>query len=79
MQVVVFCHLFKVKVIKMATSSTEISLKCSICLEFYFDPRVLPCLHTFCLHCLEPLVKDGTISCPQCRVKHKIPKGGVSH
>ena len=63
----------------MATSSAEISLKCSICLEFYFDPHVLPCLHTFCLHCLEPLVKDGTISCPQCRVKHKIPKGGVGH
>ena len=56
------------------------NLKCSICLEFFSDPRVLPCLNTYCLKCLQGLVNDqkSDLSCPQCRVKHKIPKGGVT-
>ena len=64
----------------MATCSTDVSLslKCAVCLELYTDPRVLPCLHSFCLHCLEPLVKNNTLSCPQCRSKHSVPKDGVS-
>ena len=64
----------------MATCSTDVSLslKCSVCLELYTDPRVLPCLHTFCLHCLEPLVKNNRLTCPQCRGEHSIPKDGVS-
>ena len=55
------------------------NLKCSICLELFNDPRVLPCLHTYCLKCLQGLVsnKKSDLSCPQCRAKHKIPKGGV--
>ena len=70
----------------MATSSTYAvgnvvpsNLKCSICLELFNDPRVLPCLHTYCLKCLQGLVsnKKSDLSCPQCRAKHKIPKGGV--
>ena len=64
----------------MATCSTDVSLslKCSVCLELYTDPRVLPCLHTFCLHCLEPLVKNNRLTCPQCRGEHSIPKDDVS-
>ena len=71
----------------MATSSTYAfgnvfpsNLKCCICLELFNDPRVLPCFHTYCLRCLQGLVKDkkSELSCPQCRTKHKIPKGGVA-
>ncbi|XP_019874943.2 tripartite motif-containing protein 45 isoform X3 [Aethina tumida] len=29
--------------------------KCSMCLRQYVDPRVLPCLHSFCLRCLQEL------------------------
>ena len=71
----------------MATSSPSVvvvshsgsNLKCSICLELFNDPRLLPCLHTYCLKCLQGLVNDqkSDLSCPQCRAKHKIPKGGV--
>lgn len=56
-------------------------LKCSICLELYKDPRILPCLHTFCLECLKRLVVDeedkSTITCAQCRKNHSVPEGGV--
>ena len=69
----------------MATCAVDVvvsgsNLKCSICLEFFSDPRVLPCLHTYCLKCLQGLVRNhkSDLSCPQCRVKHKIPKGGVT-
>ena len=58
-----------------------VSLKCSICLELFSDPRVLPCLHTYCLKCLQGLVSDqkSDISCPQCRAKHEIPKRDVAN
>ena len=48
------------------------SLSCSVCLEMYTDPRVLPCLHVYCLHCIEGLVIDSNVTCPQCRAKHPI-------
>ena len=31
----------------------ERSLTCSVCLELFSEPKVLPCCHTFCLKCLE--------------------------
>ena len=67
---------------KMATSSLVISdnLKCSICLDLFNDPRLLPCLHIYCLRCLQGLVSDqkSHLNCPQCRAKHEIPKDGVA-
>ena len=68
----------------VSLSSAEVvpaSLKCSICLELFSDPRVLPCLHTYCLKCLQGLVSDqkSDLSCPQCRARHEIPKGGVTN
>ena len=54
------------------TLSSEEVLECSLCCERYDDnkrcPRLLSnCGHTFCSHCLEQLLKDGTITCPQDR------------
>ena len=57
-------------------------LSCSVCLEEYRRPRVLPCLHVFCEACLEKLV--GTqrdklrAPCPNCRKPASLPEGGVS-
>jgi hypothetical protein len=39
-----------------SSSSAENSLRCSICLDDFKDPKVLPCCHTFCKHCLEKIV-----------------------
>ena len=43
-------------------------LTCSICLKLYTDPRVLPCLHSFCERCLESLRSVSyPVRCPVCR------------
>ncbi|KAG5892126.1 hypothetical protein JTB14_032348 [Gonioctena quinquepunctata] len=36
----------------------DAKLKCPMCKKQFADPRVLPCLHTFCLKCLEELEKS---------------------
>ena len=62
------------------TLSSEEVLECSLCYERYDDnkrcPRILSnCGHTFCTHCLEQLLKDGTITCPQDRKDVKVTAG----
>lgn len=57
-------------------------LECSICLNRFRDPRVLPCLHSYCLECLKTHVttntdKDGDFNCPECREKCSVPGDGV--
>ncbi|CAH1227747.1 TRIM56 [Branchiostoma lanceolatum] len=57
-------------------------LECTICLEPFKDPKVLPCLHTFCTGCLEKfLEKQGEVKdkfpCPTCRTETVLPRGGV--
>ena len=55
---------------------------CSVCLELFSEPKVLPCCHTFCLKCLEKTARSGQekgeIACPQCRKTHAIPAGGLT-
>ncbi|XP_066910782.1 E3 ubiquitin-protein ligase TRIM56-like [Clytia hemisphaerica] len=50
-------------------------LECSICIDQYQKPKLLGCMHTFCEPCITRLIKNGTISCPQCRQVSKVPNG----
>ena len=56
--------------------------ECPICTEMMVDPRVLPCIHTFCFKCLDQLWKDKQpgvkVPCPMCRTEVVIPIEGVS-
>ena len=56
------------------------STTCKKCSRLYTDPRILPCLHSFCKNCIESLVaRDGskqTICCPSCRTTTPIPENG---
>ena len=55
-------------------------LECSMCKEAFKTSKCLPCIHTFCLECLEQYGKDekprGKMPCPLCRQMFKIPAEG---
>jgi hypothetical protein len=55
---------------KTTTSSLVEDLTCSICKSVYYRPMsVIPCLHTFCAHCVSAWIKTGSGDCPECRSK----------
>ena len=57
--------------------------ECSICLEPYKNPKALPCLHTFCLECLEKYgedeVPEAMLPCPFCRQEFTNPIDGFQN
>ncbi|XP_071854261.1 uncharacterized protein [Apostichopus japonicus] len=68
----------------MASNTTVLNdidenfLLCSICLEQFKDPKLLPCLHRFCSVCLETLIgKAGEkLKCPLCQQTIVVPEDG---
>uniref|UniRef100_A0A1X7UUD9 RING-type domain-containing protein n=1 Tax=Amphimedon queenslandica TaxID=400682 RepID=A0A1X7UUD9_AMPQE len=73
----------------MATKSSsglrlklEKELTCPVCLDDYTNPKILPCHHSFCQHCLEGLPLDKKnetyyLSCPTCRHCTELPEQGA--
>lgn len=59
----------------------EDAIACPLCLERCTEPHSLPCLHTYCLSCLDLLVQKsgqrGTFLCPTCRQEVNVPEGGI--
>ncbi|XP_019618127.1 PREDICTED: tripartite motif-containing protein 3-like [Branchiostoma belcheri] len=54
-------------------------LSCSICLELFTRPKVLPCQHTFCQDCLRDHAEVRTpFECPNCRRQIRLPRQGVA-
>ena len=55
---------------------------CGVCSKSYNDPRILPCLHSFCQQCLHcEIEKSGSqqeFKCPICERCLKIPVRGAS-
>ena len=62
--------------------STEDSVaehvRCPLCFGHYEDPRMLPCLHSFCRHCLQKMIDvtdtKQTIECPTCQRAIDVPE-----
>src|SRR6218665_3873739 len=58
--------------------------ECPICMNAFIDPRILPCIHTFCFGCLKDTSeaaqkKPGNkMPCPLCRNEFIIPQDGVN-
>ena len=66
---------------KEALKKLDSQLECSLCLNNFKEPKLLPCFHVFCKSpCLEKLVaKDGqSLECPTCRHCVPLPANGVS-
>jgi len=55
--------------------------ECLICLKRFTDPRSLPCIHSFCLSCIENWAQNHQpamkMTCPVCPKEFIIPVGGV--
>ena len=54
---------------------------CSVCMQLYTNPKQLPCLHVFCLKCLNNLARTsaryGKIKCPLCQRDVAVPESGT--
>ena len=56
-----------------ALKKLEEQLTCPVCEKRFEQPRMLPCLHSFCLRCLAIQRDDYLISCPSCRQQTPLP------
>ena len=62
---------------------TSSRLQCSICLESFKEPKLLPCFHTYCKSpCLETLLAQDpegqSLTCPKCENVVSLPEDGVA-
>ena len=66
--------------IKTLLHNLREEVSCPVCTNVYTDPKHLPCLHTFCLHCLKHwhTTSHGrdTIRCPKCQAISRVPESG---
>jgi len=56
---------------------TTTNLTCPICYQLFKNPKYLPCYHSYCEECLEKMVVQSKITCPECRQEAVVPVGGV--
>ena len=71
------------KIAEEAVKKIDSKLECSICLDNFKQPKLLPCFHIFCKSpCLERLVvqdREGkSLHCPTCRHLVRLPDNGVA-
>ena len=66
--------------IKTLLDNLHEEVSCSVCMCKFTDPKQLPCLHSFCLHCLNGIQRTSAnpnvIACPECRQEFKVPRNG---
>ena len=63
-------------------SSHDQFLTCKICCRLYNDPKILPCVHTFCLICIQKLAQTSTtadaVFCPECKQSVAVSRGTIT-
>ena len=67
--------------VKTLLNNLHEEVSCSVCMNTFTDPKQLPCLHSFCLHCLNDILRtsgrDDIILCPECRRECQVPGSGT--
>ena len=67
--------------IKTLLANLNEEVSCSVCIVTFTEPKQLPCLHSFCLHCLEGIQRTSgrhdIITCPECRRESQFPGGNL--
>lgn len=66
-------------------SSVPVDFRCAVCLDYYKDPRHLPCGHTYCKGCIGKIVNSSSqdsrekqcFTCPSCRNIIKYGHDGI--
>ena len=71
----------KVSTSSIGLQSLQEQLTCHVCLGQFRSPKTLPCLHSFCLQCIEQLplnLEKGrdVISCPTYHKTIQLPLNG---
>ena len=53
----------------------EQEITCAVCHEHYREPKILPCLHYYCVECLQRLAErvGQPVPCPECRRQAAFP------
>lgn len=75
---------FSTSAIKSKSYETQLqqlktATTCKVCKKFYSNPKILVCLHSFCLSCLDSLhtqEEDNCLQCPDCQKLTNIPQEG---
>ena len=66
--------------IKTLVDNIQHEVCCFVCKRTFTDPKQLPCLHSFCLHCLNGIQRTGgvrgKITCPECKTQFQISGSG---
>ncbi|XP_058957432.2 E3 ubiquitin-protein ligase TRIM71-like [Pocillopora verrucosa] len=66
--------------IKTLLDNLHEEVSCSVCMTTFTEPKILPCLHSFCLHCLNEILRTSgghdIIACPECRREVQVPSSG---
>ena len=66
--------------IKTLLDNLHEEVSCSVCMTTFTDPKILPCLHSFCLHCLNEILRTSGLydifPCPECRKEVQVPGSG---
>ncbi|CAF1298715.1 unnamed protein product [Adineta steineri] len=69
----------------MASNKIDDLLQCPICLEVFYDPKVLDCQHTFCNNCLKVHLAasarmfstTNSVECPICRRRTNLINNSI--
>ncbi|XP_014252909.1 brain tumor protein-like [Cimex lectularius] len=60
-------------------SSVQFNTRCGLCHETFVNPKVLPCLHTYCQACLERNQEHpDKLTCPRCQQECPLTSKGIS-
>ena len=66
--------------IKTLLHNLHEEVSCPVCMCMFTTPKQLPCLHSFCLNCLNGIQRTSgihdKITCPECRKQFDIPRSG---
>ena len=69
---------------EVADGISDEFITCPVCSNAYDNPKVLPCMHSFCEACLKDSLEQSNIRsgqsflCPICKYQCLVPKRGVT-